>query len=67
MCSHHPHASQMLADNMVTLHFMANPNCGGFSSFKCGDHWHVGHNGVKAKAQCTSNRKDDKVRFKGYK
>lgn len=40
---HTAYPSREVAQNAVTLHRWAFPNCPGFETWECGDHHHVGH------------------------
>ncbi|WP_374457727.1 hypothetical protein [Nocardioides sp.] len=43
--------SQMLADNAVELHKLTAPGCTTIAAYPCGDHWHIGHDGLTAEAR----------------
>ena len=50
--NHVAYLSTMLSNNAVILHGLANPHCGGFSAFPCGDHHHVGHSSPEVGNRC---------------
>lgn len=43
--------SQMTADNAVTLHQLSCPDCTTIAAYPCGDHFHIGHDGLTAEAR----------------
>jgi hypothetical protein len=43
--------SNMLADNAVELHHFSAPECTTIAAYPCGDHWHIGHDGLTAAAR----------------
>jgi hypothetical protein len=49
---HLAYLSSMLATNAVTLHRLAYPECGGYGSWPCGDHFHVGHSSPEVGDRC---------------
>lgn len=43
--------SQMLADNAVQLHKLSAPDCTTIAAYACGDHYHIGHDGLTSEAR----------------
>lgn len=43
--------SQMVAENAVALHKLSAPECTTIAAYPCGDHWHIGHDGLTAEAR----------------
>lgn len=43
--------SQMLADNAVQLHKLSSPGCTTIEAYPCGDHYHLGHDGLTPEAR----------------
>lgn len=43
--------SQMLAENAVVLHQLSAPECTTIQAFPCGDHFHIGHDGLTPEAR----------------
>lgn len=49
---HSVYLTQHLADNMVLLHDMKHGGECSFHTFRCGDHFHVGHHSKTKGAAC---------------
>lgn len=43
--------SQMLAENAAELHKLSAPECTTIAAYPCGDHFHIGHDGLTAEAR----------------
>lgn len=44
----------MVADNAVTLHTFSSPDCTTISAWECGDHFHIGHDGLTPEARAAT-------------
>ena len=52
---HFRYDSEMLANNAVTLHRLASPDCEGIYAFPCMDHFHIGHRKPSQSARCKAS------------
>lgn len=43
--------SEAVANNAVQLHLLSAPDCTTIAAYPCGDHWHIGHDGLTTEAR----------------